>query len=136
MAVEIKGLKKIEKELERRFGRENVQRISDNALKRGADVFVDELKSQYHSVNWAGYETGAIIDEITVSEPYWSNDTRMVRVHWEGPKNRFAIVHLNEFGTVNNPNPPAKGTIAKAMRSAEKAYRTAIRKEVEKIARG
>lgn len=136
MDAKISGLKKLESELERRFGQKNVQRISDSALNKGSDVFVDELKSQYRSVNWAGYDTGAIIREITVSEPYWLNGARTVRVHWEGPKNRYAIVHLNEFGTVNNPNPPAKGTVAKAMRSAEKAYAAAIRKEVERLPRG
>lgn len=135
MKVNIKGQKQLERELQRKFGKVNVQRVSDLALKAGAEVFVKELKSQYNSVNWATkppQRTGAIIDEITISEPYTLRGVRTIRVHWKGPKNRYALVHLNEFGTVNNPNPPAKGTIAKSLKAAENAYRKAIRREIER----
>lgn len=132
MKVSVSGLQQLERELERRFGKSNMQRVSDRALKAGAEVFVRELKSQYNSVNWAGYETGAIIEEITISEPMWVGGVRTVKVHWRGPKNRYAIVHLNEFGTIKNPNPPAKGTIARALKNAEQAYRNAIRQAIER----
>src|SRR5690625_581572 len=132
MKVELNGRKELERELEKRFGKQNVQRISDNALKDGAEVFVKELESQYRSVNWKEYATGAIIDEITISEPYTLQGVRTIRVHWRGPKKRYALVHLNEFGTVNNPSPPAKGAIARAMRNAEKAYRNAIKEAIER----
>src|SRR5690625_5047826 len=132
MKVDIKGLKELEQELDRRFGKANMQRVSDNALKAGAEVFVKELKNQYEAVRWAGYQTGAIIEEITISYPYTLQGVRTISVHWRGPKKRYAIVHLNEFGTVNNPNPPAKGAIARAMRSAEEAYRNTIKEAIER----
>lgn len=132
MKVSVSGLKQLESELEHRFGKTNMQRISDKALKAGAEVFVKELKSQYNSVIWAGYETGAIIEEITISEPIWIKGVRTVRVHWKGPKGRYRIVHLNEFGTVKNPNPPAKGAIARALKNAERAYHQAIKQAIER----
>jgi len=132
MKVAVSGLSKLERELERRLGKSNMKRVSDNALKSGAEVFVKELKSQYNAVSWKEYATGAIIEEITISEPMTVKGIRTIRVHWKGPKDRYRIVHLNEFGTVKNPNPPAKGTIARALKNAEKAYRNEIKQAIER----
>ena len=132
MKVDVKGQERLERELERRFGKLNMRRISDEALKAGAEVFVKELISQFNSVQWKGYETGATIEEITISEPFTLNGVRTIRVHWKGPKGRYRLVHLNEFGTIKNPNPPAKGVIARSMKNAEKAYRNAIKQAIER----
>ncbi len=126
MSVEISGLSKLQKELEKRFGQQNMQRVSDRALLAGAKVFVKELESQFESFK----DTGASIEEITISEPMWVGNVRTVKVHWRGPKGRFRIIHLNEWGTVKNPNPKGKGAIARALRNAEKAYRNAIKKTI------
>lgn len=127
MSVKIKGMKKLLKELESRFGEQNVQRISDTALKKGAEVFVRELKAEFESFR----DTGASIDEMTISEPYTtSNGERTVKIHWKGPDNRYRIIHINEWGTIKNPNPKGKGAIARAMRNAENAYRNVIKKEI------
>lgn len=127
MSVEISGLSKLQKELEKRFGQQNMQRVSDRALLAGAKVFVKELESQFESFK----DTGASIEEITISEPIWVGNVRIVKVHWRGPKERYRIIHLNEWGTINNPNPPGKGAIARALRNAEKAYRNAVKKAIE-----
>jgi len=128
MSVEVKGSKQLEKELEQRFGKAKMQQISDRALKAGAEVFVKELKSQFQSFK----DTGASIDEITISEPTTIAGSRTVKVHWRGPKGRYRIIHLNEWGTVNNPNPAGKGAIATALRNAESAYRKAIKQAIER----
>ena len=122
MTVNINGLARLERELEQRFGREHMQRISDEGLKAGARVFVAELKRQFETFK----DTGASIEEMTISEPFNDGSTRTIKVYWKGPKDRYRIIHLNEFGTVKNPNPRGKGAIARAMRNAEAAYRAAI----------
>lgn len=127
MSVKISGDSKLLAEIEKRYGKANMQRISDKALKQGADVFVKELKSQFESFK----DTGATIDEITISEPMWVAGVRTVKVHWRGPKDRYRIIHLNEFGTVKNPNPKGKGAIARALRNAEKSYREAIKRVIK-----
>lgn len=132
MKVEIKGLEELERELERKFGQANVQRISDNALKAGAKVFEEALIYEFATTPDKGYAEGATIDEITVSEPYTLDGVRTITVHWRGPENRYAIIHLNEWGTVNNPNPPRKGVIARTLKNAEKAYRNAIKQAIER----
>lgn len=122
MSVEIRGVDHVIAEIERQYGTARMQSISDHALKAGAQVFVRELKAQFQSFK----DTGASIDEITVSEPSYIGGVRTIQVHWKGPKGRYRIIHLNEWGTVKNPNPRGKGAIARAMRNAERAYLRAI----------
>lgn len=122
MSVDITGMDQIQRELERRLGTQALQRISDKALIKASLVFVKELKSQLESFK----DTGATIDEITLTEPYWKDGVRTITVHWSGPKDRYRIIHLNEFGTVNNPNPKGKGAIARALQASARAYRQAI----------
>lgn len=127
MSVKITGEKKLIAEIEKRYGQMKMQQLSDMALKKGAEVFVRELKSQFESFK----KSGASIEEITVSEPMNINGVRGVKVHWKGPEGRYRIIHLNEFGTVKNPNPKGKGAIAKAMRNAEKEYRDTIKRVIK-----
>ncbi|USK66306.1 hypothetical protein [Peribacillus frigoritolerans] len=127
MSVKLTGEKKLLADIEKRIGKLKVQQLSDMALKKGAEVFVRELKSQFESFK----DTGATIEEMTISEPMWVNGSRTIKIHWSGPKDRYRIIHLNEFGTVKNPNPKGKGAIARAMRNAEKEYRDTIKRVIK-----
>jgi hypothetical protein len=131
MGVNVTGEKKMLREIENRLGKKAIQPLVDQALTKAAEVFVNELESQFQTFR----DTGASIDEMTLSDPYDFNGARTIRVHWKGPKDRYRVIHLNEFGTVKNPNPAGKGAIARAMRNSEKAYRETIRRELSKIGR-
>lgn len=124
MSVNIRGERELLAELERRIGKQAAQRISDKGLKRAANEFVKELKRQFATFKDKGYS----IEEITIMEPTYVAGVRVVKIRWRGPKNRYAIIHLNEWGTVKNPNPRGKGAIARAMRNSEHAYRNAIKR--------
>ena len=127
MSVKIRGLDKLLQDLEQRFGQQKMQAISDKALKDAANEFVKELKSQFQSFK----DTGASIDEITISDIVYVNGARTIKVHWIGPKQRYRIIHLNEWGTIRNPNPRGKGAVARALKSSEKAYREAVKKALK-----
>lgn len=131
MGVKIEGEKALLAELDRRYGPAATQRMSDRALLAGAAVFKEVLEREFETFA----DTGASKDEITIGKPTTSGGVRMVPIHWRGPKNRYAVIHLNEFGTVKNPNPRGKGAIARAMRNAERAYRETIKREIAKGAR-
>lgn len=130
MSVKINGFEKLLKDLETRFGTGRMQQISDQALKAGAKVYVKELKSQLEMFR----DTGATVDEVTISEPETINGSRTIKVYWKGPKNRYRIIHLNEWGTIKNPNPAGKGAIARSLQSAASAYRNAIKQEIAREA--
>lgn len=127
MGFEFKGVDKVLDELEKKLGKQAMQRISDKALKDAAKVFVEELKRQFETFK----DTGASIEEITVTGPFWEGGIRVIKVHWRGPKGRYRIIHLNEWGTIKNPNPRGKGAIARALKNSEIAYHQAIKKALQ-----
>ncbi|MEK4302398.1 HK97-gp10 family putative phage morphogenesis protein [Oceanobacillus sp. FSL W8-0428] len=128
MSVKVRGEAQLIAELEKRLGKSAMNRISDDALKKGANVFVKELQRQFSS--WK--DTGASYDEITVSDIIVVNGVRTIKIHWRGPDNRYRIIHLNEWGTVKNPNPAGKGAVARAMRNAQNEYRRVIKEAVRR----
>ncbi len=126
--IRVKGADELLAELDRRFGKENMDRISDAALLKGAEVFVKYLNS---SIGTGGkYAKGWTVADTSIEGPIYIGGVKTVKVHWNGDHGRYRIIHLNEFGTVKNPNPPRKGAIARAMRNAESAYREAIKQAV------
>lgn len=122
MSLQMKGTDKLLNDLEKKLGKARMQAITDQALKEGAKVFVQELEKELESFK----DTGASIEEITISPPMTIGGVRTIKIYWRGPKGRYRIIHLNEWGTVKNPNPRGKGAIARAMRNAETAYRNAV----------
>lgn len=128
MTVKLKGMKELERALERKYGRQKMKKISDEALLAGGQVIVKEIKKSFESFK----DTGASIDEVTLSRPYSLNGVRTIKVHWKGPKDRYRIIHLNEFGTVKNPNPRGKGAIDRALRSGRDTYFKIVKRHLEK----
>lgn len=130
--VKITGMNQLVADLEKRLGNGNVQRITDKALIEAAKVFVKELQTQVKTFSdGKGFSEGHSYDEITMSDIVVLKGVRTIRIHWKGPNQRYRIIHLNEWGTINNPNPRGKGAIAKAMKNSEKAYREAIKKAIK-----
>jgi hypothetical protein len=127
MGVRLTGQTQLIRQLEQRLGEQAAIRISDEALKAGARVFVQELKLQLATFR----DKGETIEEVTISEPRLQGRTRVIKIHWRGPHGRYRIIHLNEWGTVKNPNPRGKGAIARALRNAESEYRAAVRRAIE-----
>ncbi|MGO1388376.1 MAG: HK97 gp10 family phage protein [Staphylococcus equorum] len=128
MTVKLKGMKELERALERKYGRQKMKKISDEALLAGGQVIVKEIKKSFESFK----DTGASIDEVTLSRPYSLNGVRTIKVHWKGPEDRYRIIHLNEFGTVKNPNPDGKGSIDRALRSGRDTYFKIVKRHLEK----
>lgn len=128
MSVNVKGMGKLLNELEKRLGKSRIQEVSDVALNEGAKLFVLELKKQFETFK----DTGGSIDEISIFPPETIGGVRTIRIRWRGPKGRYRIIHLNEFGTITNPSPKGKGAIARAMRNSEGDYRRVVREIIER----
>lgn len=126
--IKMTGAEELIAELERRLGKENMDRISDAALLKGAQLFVKVLIS---SIGTSGkYAKGWTVEDTSIEGPEYVGGTKVIKIHWNGPHGRYRIIHLNEWGTVKIPNPPRKGAIARAMREAESAYREIIKQAV------
>ena len=127
--VKVNGVEEVNRELERRFGGKSMERILDKALLSGASVIKKELERNFDSFK----DTGASKDEITISKPMTLNGARTVVIHWSGPKNRYTIIHLNEFGTIKNPSPRGKGAIERALRAGQAEYLRVVKKEIARM---
>lgn len=126
LKVTVDGVDEVNAELEKRFGVTNMARIVDKALLAGAQVIKRELETNFESFK----DTGASKDEITISEPMTLNKIRTVIIYWSGPKKRYTIIHLNEFGTIKNPSPRGKGAIERALRAGQTEYLRVIKEEI------
>lgn len=123
MGLKIHGVSRLLKELEKKFEKERVNRIVDDALTAGALIMGMELRRQLRSFKDQGYT----LDEMVISPPDEINGNRTIRIYWRGKHSRYRIIHLNEWGTIKNPNPRGKGKIAKAMKNAQKEYGKVVR---------
>lgn len=126
LKVTVDGVDEVNAELEKRFGVTNMARIVDKALLAGAQVIKRELETNFESFK----DTGASKDEITISEPMTLNKIRTVVIYWSGPRKRYTIIHLNEFGTIKNPSPRGKGAIERALRAGQTEYLRVIKEEI------
>ncbi|MFO3694438.1 hypothetical protein WER97_12105 [Staphylococcus felis] len=128
MAIKIKGMKELERELENRYGKAKMKRIVDESLIIGGNVIVQKIKSNFEEFK----DTGASKAEVTLSKPFTLNGVRTIKIHWKGPKERYRIIHLNEFGTIKNPNPRGKGAVERALRSGKEAYFQAVKQRLKR----
>lgn len=129
MAVKIHGVDRLIKELEQRFDKNRIDSIVDEALTNGALVFGMELRRQLATFKDQGYT----LDEMTISPPDANSyGHRSIKIYWRGRHNRYRIIHLNEWGTIRNPNPRGKGKIAKAIALSQKSYGKAVRDTIRR----
>lgn len=122
----IKGVDETISALDKRFSPSATLRMVDKALTAGAEVIKKEIEKSFQSFK----DTGASIDEISISKPMTLNGKRTIMIYWSGPKKRYTIIHLNEFGTIKNPNPRGKGALDRAMRAGRAEYFRVLKSEI------
>ncbi|EAC9862515.1 hypothetical protein LP21_03255 [Listeria monocytogenes] len=129
MSVEVTGVEELERQLVSLFGRENLPQLVDPALVAGAALVAKTLKSEFVQFK----DTGASIDEINIEKPSYDKGVRSIKIDWKGPKDRYKIIHLNEYGYTRNGEkitPTGTGSIARSLRISERAYRAIVQKKI------
>ncbi|HDZ7015031.1 TPA: hypothetical protein RUK04_002712 [Listeria monocytogenes] len=129
MSVEVTGVEELERQLVNLFGRENLPQLVDPALIAGAALVAKTLKSEFVQFK----DTGASIDEINIEKPSYDKGVRSIKIDWKGPKDRYKIIHLNEYGYTRNGKkitPSGTGNIARSLRISERAYRQIVQKKI------
>lgn len=133
MSVEIKGVKELEKELEKRFGPKAMRIKSDKALTEASEYMLKEMKTNFEAFK----DTGASINEMQKTKPFTDarDRQRTVVIEWVGPKDRYNLVHLNEHGYDRNGKkfiPRGFGVIAKTLQASQARYRKIVVDELRK----
>ena len=132
MTVTVKGDKEIIAYLEKKYGKSATKRITDFALTKGGQKVVQIIKNNMKSFK----DTGESVEETTVSKPMTINGVRTVKIHWRGPKQRYRIIHLNEYGHFDRSgkwvNTAGKGVIENAMREGRETYFRTVKEEMRR----
>ncbi|ASN69764.1 hypothetical protein 10F7_35 [uncultured Caudovirales phage] len=132
MTVTMKGDKEIIAYLETKYGKSAMKRITDFALTKAGNKVVSIIKSNMKSFE----DTGESVEETTLSKPMTIKGVRTVKIHWRGPKQRYRIIHLNEYGHYDRSgkwvNTAGKGVIENAMREGRETYFRTVKEEMRK----
>ncbi|MGN5882745.1 hypothetical protein [Staphylococcus simulans] len=120
------------KMLENKFNKTRMRKIYDKALVEAGMVMLDAVKANIKYFR----DTGAEYGEAKLSKPFWDKGNRSIRIYWEGEKQRYTIVHLNEKGFHDRNGkfikPKGMGAIDKAQRSAKDRFYKVLAEEIEK----
>lgn len=132
MTISVKGDKEIIAYLEKKFGKSATKRITDFALTKGGQKVIQIIKRDMGSFK----DTGESVSETSLSKPMTIGGVRTVKVHWRGPKQRYRIIHLNEFGHYDRSgkwvNTAGKGVIERAMREGRETYFRTVKEEIRR----
>lgn len=134
MSVEFRGFDEIQKKLQQQLSEKNLKKVTDKALLKGAEVVKKEVLKGLDTFE----DTGGTIDELIVGKPVTKKGYRLVKLGWNGPKDRYRIIHLNEFGYDRDGKRYGKGElkgfgqIQKAIKNSEQSYVDAVREEMKK----
>lgn len=132
MTISVKGDKEIIAYLEKKFGKSATKRITDFALTKGGQKVVQIIKRDMGSFK----DTGESVSETSLSKPMTIGGVRTVKIHWRGPKQRYRIIHLNEFGHYDRSgkwvNTAGKGVIERAMREGRETYFRTMKEEIRR----
>ncbi|GGI64741.1 hypothetical protein ACFQOY_13665 [Enterococcus alcedinis] len=125
MSVKVSGVDDILKNIEAKFGKAKTTRIVNKALKETGDEIVEITKAAVSSY----MDTGATYDEVVRSNVKGSAlGIKEVSVGWRGDKDRWRLVHLNEFGYVRKGRFISPRGMGKVQSAADKAQQVAFKR--------
>lgn len=131
MSAEISGTDEIIRALKSQFTSAKWSKIENEALIQGAEVVAKEVKKGLEAYK----DTGATVNELVISKPKKKGGYKHAVIGWNGPKERYRIIHLNEFGYNKKGvyvSPRGKGKISKAVSVSKSDYLKAVKKELSK----
>lgn len=124
---EIRGVDEVIKALDEQFSERRSSSIQNKTVNEATEIFKEGLAEAISVYS----DTGATVGETTRSRASKKADgTRTSRVGWSGPKKRYKLIHLNEFGYVRwgkRYNPRGTGVIRAYIDKSQKIYIENIR---------
>lgn len=117
----IKGAEDLQKAILEKYSGAKSTGIINSAVYEGTEVFAEDLQKNIGTFK----DTGAERDEIVVRKTRKTADGYIAKVGWNGPKSRYRIVHLNEFGYNRKGKqytPKGFGVIAKTISQSSGKY--------------
>lgn len=129
--VDFKGVNETLRAMENRLGDKKVRSIARKAINSGAEKVEKRLQSDMLVFK----DTGYTIDEVVRKNATYRNYKAEAEIGWNGPHQRYRLIHLNEWGYTRNGRqikPRGFGVITKSLKNSEPAYLSAVEMEVKK----
>ncbi|BAP85527.1 gp9 protein [Paucilactobacillus hokkaidonensis JCM 18461] len=134
MSVNIRGMDEVLAKMESKLGSRAVAKYSNEALNIAGRYMAANLKSAVGSYR----DTGATVNEVTVGKARLKGGVRTIKVGWDGggSKQRYRLVHLNEFGYTRfgrTYGPRGMGKVQNAYDSSREPMKALEKHELEKL---
>lgn len=129
--VDFEGVQETLKALEEKFGEKKMQSVTRNAINAGTEKVGKKLQSDMAVFKDKGYT----VDEIVWKKATIKNFQAQAEIGWNGPHNRYRIIHLNEWGYTRKGRqitPRGFGVIAKSLKNSQSLYTSTIAEEVRR----
>ena len=125
MSISVQGQADILRALEAKLGKSRTTRVVNKALRDTGDDIVELVKESV-----AYYQkTGATHNEVVKSGIKGSSKgIKEVDVGWRGDKDRWRLVHLNEFGYTRFGKYVRPRGMGAVQRAADKSKEVALKK--------
>ncbi|OJG42435.1 hypothetical protein RV04_GL000789 [Enterococcus hermanniensis] len=117
--------------MENRLGDKKVRSIARKAINSGAEKVEKRLQSDMLVFK----DTGYTIDEVVRKNATYKNYKAEAEIGWNGPHQRYRLIHLNEWGYTRNGRqikPRGFGVITKSLKNSEPVYLSTVEMEVKK----
>lgn len=131
MSVQFEGFEEVLQKLDKQKSDRELSKITKQALIKGAEVVKKEVAKEFVKFK----DTGASIDEIVISNVTSKQGVKQIKIGWNGPKGRYRIIHLNEFGYNEHGHrvkPSGFGAINRAIQNSRQDYLQTVLRELKK----
>lgn len=129
--VDFKGVNETLRAMENRLGDKKVRSIARKAINSGAEKVEKRLQSDMLVFK----DTGYTIDEVVRKNATYRNYKAEAEIGWNGPHQRYRLIHLNEWGYTRNGRqikPRGFGVITKSLKNSEPVYFETAASEVKR----
>lgn len=129
--VEFQGVTETIQALEKKLGTNKTKTVTRKAINAGAEKVEKNLQSDMLVFK----DTGYTIDEVVRKNATYRNYKAEAEIGWNGPHERYRIIHLNEWGYSRDGKqitPRGFGVITKSLKKSEPVYFETVASEVKR----
>lgn len=129
--VEFKGIQETLKAMETKLGEKKTRTVTRKAINAGAEKVEKKLQTDMLVFKDKGYT----IEEVVRKNASYRNFNTEAEIGWNGPHQRYRLIHLNEWGYTRNGRqikPRGFGVITKSLKNSEPLYFDTVAEEVKK----
>lgn len=129
--VEFRGVQETLQSLEKSLGINKTKNITLKAINSGAEIVEKKLQTDMLVFKDKGYT----IDEVVRKNATYRNYKAEAEIGWNGPHQRYRLIHLNEWGYTRNGRqikPRGFGVITKSLKNSEPLYFETVASEVKR----